>query len=326
VSEQHPPELNQRALREIVRAAGFTGQISGAYQPTYLGRFSNDVWRLDLEHGPQLIAKQAFRPHRSEDLPDVERTFYRTLAHSEQVPLNQLKLPKYIGELDGVLLLEYQPLRPFSFRSGVLHEHACSAIDALADWHAAWWERAPNVAWLPRLGDAELLAGIQKAYDTGWANHGERLLESAPAFRSIGEALVGRLASTLAGMTGPTTLIHGDAHAENLPLTENGQVLILDWQEPKIANPGYDLAVFTSMSFRQADRSRHEATLLQRHVERLANAGCRWPDPWQDYRFGLLRRAARIVEIAHADFPSLPWVFRRSAMAAVEQNVGSLIH
>ena len=41
---------------------------------------------------------------------------------------------------------------------------------------------------------------------------------------------MGRLADTLAPMATPVTVIHGDAHAENVPLTPRGAVL-LDWQD-----------------------------------------------------------------------------------------------
>ena len=306
-----------------MRESGLADRVSGSYQAHFVGRFSNDVWRLDLENGPALIAKQPYRPPRADDQADIERHFYRALAANAD--LDRLPIPRYLGEIDGVLLLEFQPLRPFSFQHGVTETHSQRAIDALADWHAAWWGLLP-VDWLPRFDDSDQLHRIQRNYDRAWQQHRQRLLESAPEFRPLGDALVGRLPRLLPALAEPATLIHGDAHAENLPLTESGRVLMLDWQEPRIGNPGYDLAVFTSMSFRQADRSNHEGPLLDRYCNRLAAAGCHWPDPWHGYRLGLLRRAARIVEIADINFPSLPWVFRRAAMAAVEQDVGSLIH
>jgi hypothetical protein len=102
-------------------------------------------------------------------------------------------------------------------------------------------------------------------------------------------------------------------------------VLLLDWQEPRVGNPGLDLAVFTSMSFRESDREAVERELVQAHAAHLRQRGCEWPDPWRDYRLGLLGRAARIVEIADPSFISLPWVFRRSARAALANGVAELI-
>ena len=126
-------------------------------------------------------------------------------------------------------------------------------------------------------------------------------------------------------MAEPATLLHGDAHAENLPLTEDGRVLLLDWQEPRIGNPGYDLAVFTTMSFRHADRPDAERALLRSYLRELDAAGCDWPDPLRGYRLGILRRIARLVEISDLNLSSMPWMFRRTALAALAHDVGELV-
>ncbi|NIR29378.1 MAG: hypothetical protein GWN84_08720, partial [Gammaproteobacteria bacterium] len=39
-----------------------------------------------------------------------------------------------------------------------------------------------------------------------------------PGFLALGDALVGRVARTLEGLGAPATLLHGDAHFENLPI------------------------------------------------------------------------------------------------------------
>ena len=328
MSEPDPPALSVDELKPLVAAAGLSEAFS-TISFKFIGRFSNEVWRLDLDNGVRLVAKSPLRPFRPQDPPDVERSFYRFVnygARSEHTSIADLHLPipRYVGELDGILILEFADLQHFSFASGVTAQHAQTAIDALADWHAAWWLSAPETDWLPGYADPELRARIQDSYDAAWRGHGQQLLEYAPEFEPLGNALVGRLADTLAAMAEPATLIHGDAHAENIPLTDKG-VLLLDWQEPRIANPGYDLAVFTTMSYRRTERSRVERDLVDRHATRLASRGCLWSDPWNGYRLGVLRRAARIVEIAELEFSSLPWVFRRSALAAVTLDVGELI-
>lgn len=312
------PRIDFDELRTHLAAAGLNDRFT-SLEGSFIGRFSNDVWRIELDNGVRLIAKQQYRAARANDAPDVERSFYRHLAERRDMPL-----PRFVADVDGLLLLEYHDLQPFSFREGVRPDHAEIAIDTLADWHAAWWQRAPAADWLPDYGSAAVRRAVQESYDAAWQRHGARLLEFAPEFQVLGEALVGRLADTLEPMAQPATLIHGDAHAENLPLTAEG-ALLLDWQDPRVANPGLDLAVFTTMSYRAAERPRWERQLVRRHVKRVREQGCEWPDPWTDYRLGLLRRVARIVEIADVEFISLPWVFRRSAAAAIDHDVGSLI-
>ncbi|MEJ2087861.1 MAG: aminoglycoside phosphotransferase family protein [Gammaproteobacteria bacterium] len=313
-----PPELPHEVLARHLADAGLDSRFRDM-KWSFVGRFSNEVWRLDLDNGVRLVTKTPYRPPRADDAPDIERAFYRLLADRADLPI-----PRFVANLDGTLILEYHDLAPFSFEAGVTGRHADAAIDALADWHAAWWNDPPEAVWLPSLAEAAVRRQIQDNYDHAWHTHGPRLLEHAPAFEAIGHALVGRLEATLAPMATPATLIHGDAHAENIPLTDRG-ALLLDWQDPRIANPGLDLAVFTTMSYRAADRPARERYFVRRHADRLRAHGCEWPDPWEDDRLGLLRRAARIVEIADVDFVSLPWVFRRSALAAVEHEVGELI-
>ena len=336
MDEPTPPVIDNDHLRSSLTRAGLRPDFTRV-QHTFVGRFSNDVWRLDLDNGVRLIAKRAWRNAESAARSDFERQFYAYVGGSPVAGIGaphaaDLPLPRYVGDFGGTLVLEYHDLRPFSFRRGATAEHAGTAIDALADWHAAWWGRPPRKPWLADYADADLRMAAQGHYDASWSTHRDRLLESAPEFAGLGDALVGRLAATLAPMAEPATMLHGDAHAENLPLVDTAvddsrvpQALLLDWQEPCVANPGFDLAVFMSMSFDERQRGKLERGLVERHAMRVRALGCDWPDPWRDYRLGTLRRAARIVEIADAEFPSLSWVFRRSAIAALDNDAGALI-
>ena len=196
-------------------------------------------------------------------------------------------------------------------------QHTDAAIEALSKWHAAWWNHPPREPWLPDFGDKHFRERTASTYAAAWHDHRALLLDYLPEFANTGDALAECLADVLEGLGETATLIHGDAHGENVALTEDGAIL-LDWQEPRIASPGYDLAVLTSMSFPEDERRRRELDIVDRHAERLRNLDCRWPEPWRDYRLGLLCRAAWIVAIAHLEFDSLPWVFRRAARAAVD--------
>ena len=312
------PSIDVEALRTGLRAAQFNDQFE-ACEYTFIGQFSNNVWRLDLDNGIQLVVKAPYRGPRPGEDPDMERRFYREMAQHPELPI-----PRFVGEFNGALVLEFSEVYEFSFKKSVGELHADAAMDALADWHARFWGCPPQVPWLPSLSDTNTRRTIQHNYDLAWSRHSERLLHYAPQFAPIGEAMVGRLTETLALMTEPATLIHGDAHAENVVLTNDG-ALLLDWQHPHVANPGLDLAVFITMSLHEEQRAERERYLVNRHSERVKAHGCDWPDPWRDYQLGLLRRAARIVEIADSNFVSLPWVFRRTALAAVEHWVGDLI-
>lgn len=313
------PHIDLDQLASGLRRAGMNHGFR-SFATTHLGRFSNDVWRLDLDNGTRLIVKYPFREPRPGEIEDLEAHFYRELADAHKA----LPVPRFVGYLDGVLVIEYHSLQPFSFKTGVSDDHAALAIDALADVHGTFWQNPPEAGWLPTFANERRRISIQSDYDSAWQRNRDRLVDYAPEFAELGDALVGRLAQTTKPMTETATLLHGDAHAENLPMTDAG-VLLLDWQDVQTGTAGFDLAVFTTMSFTETARPEKERSLIERHANRIHARGLEWQDPWRDYRLGLLRRAARIVEIADSNFASLPWVFRRSAIAAVAHEVGELI-
>ncbi len=238
---------------------------------------------------------------------------------------------------DALLLLEDVPgLRHFSFRRGPDPEHARLGLEELARLHAHWWDRVGEVSGVPRLADPEVRATFATSYDEGWRFARGFYADAVPAFLPIGDALVGRLAESLLPLAEPATLLHGDAHAENLPLMvrpgmDTG-VCTLDWAGARLGHASFDVAVFVVMSFPVAARRERERELVVLHADATRAAGVAdWADPWGDYRLGVLRRAARIVEIA----PGWPqddvgkgafrMVAERCAKAAADLDVGELI-
>jgi len=200
-SEPGLPELDTRRLKPAFERAGLQADFR-TWTTTYLGRFSSDIWRLDFDNGVRLIAKRGFRESWFSGLQDKEAAFYVHLGTRLNHPV-----PRFVMDHDGVLLLEWLELIPFSLA----------------------------------------------------------------------------------------------------------------------ASPGFDLAVFTTMSFPAATRATLEADLVAEHALQLKTLGCRWVEPWRDYQLGLLLRVARVVELADHAFSSLPWVFRRTALAVLDNRAIELI-
>lgn len=170
----------------------------------------------------------------------------------------ELPILECLNPLDAAspgLVFPYHEFEPFSFFDGATGRHATAAIDALAAWHAAFWRT--SLDGFTDYAEVAVRQTIEARYDAAWAAERDRLLEWCPEFASLGDMLVGRLARTLEPMAEPRTLIHSDPHAENVPLSRDSAFLI-DWEEPAFANPGLDLAVFMTMSFKEADRGRIE--------------------------------------------------------------------
>lgn len=320
------PDIDRGELAQQLALKGYNDAFEHM-QFELMGRFSTELWQLKLvgRHAdklPVLVVKKPYKEDRSGESAELEALLYERLA--AELPV---VVPGFIGRQDDMLILEKIPnLEHFDFKTGPQGRHAELAMDGYAALHAAMWNKTGHLTWLPQLSDVSLRQSFQSDFDLGWETLRKELHKLCPAFTPIGDALVGRLAKTLAPLACPRTLLHGDGHAENLPMTSAGAIVFLDWQAPRVGNPGFDIAIFMAMSYPTPFRRAVEARLVRRHYESVRARGIDWPDPVADFRLGLLRRAARIVEIAATGtFSSFSWVFQRCATAAADHRVGDLI-
>jgi aminoglycoside phosphotransferase (APT) family kinase protein len=128
----------------------------------------------------------------------------------------------------------------------------------------------------------------------------------------------------------PATLLHGDAHFENIVLFQQGdseQVLFIDWADARRGLASFDVAVFAVQSFPIPERRRQEEELVAAHVEHARAAGVsEWPDPWLDYRRGVLSWVVHMIQnvnLHHTDLPK--FVIDRYVSAAVDLRIGELV-
>ena len=344
MADPEPPALDAAWLTAALRAHDALREASvKSLEFEHLGSFTNEIWRVwprydTAEAGaPRSLVLKSPHPARAREGEAfaLEIRFYRELA--EHTPV---RTPRFFGGTQGTngasaqLLIEDVPgLQPFSFRRGASAAHARCGVLALARLHAHWWERVADLAWIPALGDTKLRGGWQQEFDRGWRARRSWFAEVVPGFLPIGDTLVERLATSLAPLAEPATLLHGDAHAENLPLIDadvGEQVVFLDWPGPRRGHASFDVAVFIAMSLPVERRRREERALVALHADALREAGVDPPDPWLGYRRGILRRAARIVEIAHTfqgplAAGALRMVIERCATAAADLDVGELV-
>ncbi len=341
-----PPPLDAAWLTAALRKRGLLRKASvSSLDFEHLGSFTNEIWRVhphyDTPEGgaPRTLVLKSPQPERAREGEAfaLEIRFYTELAHRSPV-----RTPRFFcgtQEAEGgraqLLIEDVAGLQPFSFRRGASAAHARCGMAALAQLHAHWWEGVADLAWVPALRDAELRGGWQAEFDRGWRARRSWFAEVVPDFLPTGDVLVGKLAKSLAPLAEPATLLHGDAHAENLPLVEadadaGEHVVFLDWPGPRRGQAGFDVAVFIAMSLTVEQRRREERALVALHADALREAGVDPPDPWLGYRRGILRRAARIVEIAHTfqgplAAGALRMVIERCATAAADLDVGELV-
>lgn len=340
---RHFNEITPAWLTKMLNTSGAIEQANVvSVRVEQVGTFSSKLLRLRLGYDrleagapTSLILKQPKpNPHERPGLGFTnEIHFYRDLADQIAVRIPYL----YFAEVDDVtkaailLLEDIEELVPIDWRSGVTAIHAQLALEALAQLHAAWWARTDELAGLPDLSDKNFRAQIGQAYDRGWRASRDYFQEAyGQPFLAIGDALLGRVEQTLASMAAPATLLHGDAHFENLPLMkekDGDRILFFDWAAARRGLASFDVAVFAVQSFPVEKRRRVEQALVATHAEIVKAAGVAdWCDPWRDYRRGVLTWMIHMIQNATLRPGAASWVvIERYVAAAVDLRVNDLI-
>jgi fructosamine-3-kinase len=340
----HPNEITPAWLTKILRTSGAIEQARVvSVRVEQIGTFSSELLRLRLTYDrletgapTSLILKQMIpNPvERPEEGFANEIRFYRDVARLLAVRIPQL----YFADVDdatgeALLVLEdVEGLVPIDWQSGVTTAHVKLALASLAQLHANWWGRTDGLEGLPHLDDPDFWDKIGEAYDRGWQTSRDYFQEAyGQSFVAIGDALVGRVAETLAPLGAPATLLHGDAHFENLPVMkeeDDNRILFFDWAAARRGLASFDVAVFAVQSFPIEKRRQAEEALVAAHAAAVKAAGVtEWPDPWLDYRRGVLAWMVHMIQNATLRPGDPSWVVvERYAAAAVDLRVGELIH
>jgi hypothetical protein len=169
-------------------------------------------------------------------------------------------------------------------------EDAHRVIDAIADWHAKWWNRTDGYCEAQlavALSDPIYPAMLPGLFDEGWTK-----LNATPAcvpheaLQPIGaafSAIVGSLLQRLS--TGPSTLLHGDVRADNIMFDAADEPIFMDFQILGVGSASYDVAYFITQSLDvDADEER---ALFDRWCARLEANGVPAADLdllWEQYR------------------------------------------
>ena len=176
--------------------------------------------------------------------------------------------------------------------------HCDRAIDALAAFHAFWWDN-PALAEIASLPGAESvasdIAGMRDHFPSFADFAAERL--TAPQ-RHVYDVVLEQLPRLLGRVTSGKhlTLIHGDANLSNILLPRDadcGKGLIIDWQLWGISFAAHDLAHLIALHW-QMDRHRAlERELLKRYHDQLLQHGVAdydWRACWDDNRLAVILR------------------------------------
>lgn len=250
---------------------------------------SSAVYRLDLttDDGPPSVVMKLKALDDNAAMRSVmlrmyarEVQFFRTLA--DQTPI---RIPKsYYAAMnddgsEAVIIMENMGgNRAIDQVEGITIEDARACIDALAAWHANWWNKvdgiAENGAALPLQNPIYpvMLPGL---FAQGW----EKLTNSEncqppanmlPIGPKYGAAIPGLLERLFSG---PITLLHGDFRGDNLMFSADGTPIVIDFQLGHIGSAAYDLAYFITQTLASDQAREHEAALIERWMDGLRSNG-----------------------------------------------------
>ncbi len=306
---------------------GFTGVVARLH-PHYAGTAPA------APVPPSLIAKlptaerhqpSAYRTTQQRDPVAVRRHYERCARevrfYRELAPISPVPAPHHYhgaaDDADGhvVLLLEdLATARVGDALRGCSPEDALLVVEAIAPFHARWWEQArpDSVPWLPRWGGDH--RARQERYDRQAGPFLERYGHLLPApVRDLVDRLRGRYAAVSAALDrAPPTIIHADLHLDNVLFNPTGtapRAVVLDWQGVATGAAAVDIASFVVGSLCVAGRRTAEDGLLARYHALLAAHGVTgYPveDLRRDYRLALLcHMAGNVGWLASTDTAEL---------------------
>ena len=224
-----------------------------------------------------------------------EVRFYREIA-----PRSGIRVPRcYYTALDpeaGVFVLVIEDLSGLTSGDqvkGLTVEQARAAIDAIAPFHAQWWNHPELAAltWMP-LENLD----IHHLFAQHWpAVRYQLYSELTPEELAVGDRLNwqgDQLADLVA--PAPRTIVHWDYRADNLIFGDlHGQdpVVVLDWQLAQRSMGAFDVARVLCGSVPPDEQRGRHRELVARWHELLVEGGVKGysaEQAWNDFLKGLL--------------------------------------
>lgn len=223
---------------------------------------------------------------------EKEVRFYQEMA--ERLPVRTPRM--HYADLDVatasfVLLLEdLEPARAGDQLRGCDTDLAAAAVAELVNLHAPLWGD-PSLAQLDWLhgnpdGRAALLRDVLPLL---WAGFQERYAASLePHVKQAGDVYFGRMDAGYAGDR-TFTVTHTDYRLDNLLISPDGVVTVVDWQTCGTGVGPSDVAYFLGAGLAPELRREAEDQLVRNYHAGLLAAGVTgydWEDCWLDYRRG----------------------------------------
>jgi streptomycin 6-kinase len=209
---------------------------------------------------------------------DVRREayFYESLAPRLAMRLARLHAHASADEAArGVLVFEDMvSTRQGDVLVGATADEADALIDAMANFHARFWDRTdPDLASLPSWDAVaqKRLSHLAETLPLFLAEWRGRIPDEAFAFATDlskrTEDAYGELKAA------PTTLVHGDLHLDNVLFSADGSPIVIDWPSVSRGPAAADFGHFLAESLTPITRRAEQRRLAKRYAAALAARG-----------------------------------------------------
>ncbi|WP_420452311.1 phosphotransferase [Ilumatobacter sp.] len=208
-----------------------------------------------------------------------EVTFYRDIA-----PRSTIHVPVVHAAIiddDGVdyclVMEDLGHLRQPDPEAGIAWDDAVLCIRALAAYHSDW-HLSPELESLTdpfvSIGSDFQRSALPGISEVGWEpaklHASDVMSDSVVAF---GDRWVERLDAMLDLMCANPTLCHQDWRSDNMFITSDDEVVVIDPQIVGVANGAYDIGYFISQSMERSERAGRGPELIGHYVDEMGRRG-----------------------------------------------------
>lgn len=240
---------SSRALFELTYSAGSGPRTLFAKTQGDLRRRIVHVMTGNLYNEALLFADEVA-------LPVDHPVIYRAVV--DRLHLNEMIVMEDLRNRDVVLHHAATPLSVDTVAAG---------LTALARLHSAYWEytrkSAPAISWVKPWKPTRSFHKAVRDYGAkGMERMRDRMPQQVASMTNVEMAEWWARFVRSAG-TGPTTLLHGDAHIGNTYSLPDGQVGFVDWAVVRRGSWVHDAGYFVTGSLTIEDRRSHAADLIE---------------------------------------------------------------
>ena len=235
--------------------------------------------------------------------PDVDRLsaeieFYRVFSKNFPVRIPHCYYGDSSPDLkESLIVLEELPIHQDEMESGATFRHAALAIEGLATLHAELQSVEPENLEFGYQSTQDRICYLSKKVRRAWMKHRKYFLDINNRVGRIVDLIWDEIDQPFPEYQ-DKTLIHGDAHAGNIPMLASNSVVFLDWADYGIGSPGIDIGSLISGSLTVRARRVQEEPLLQLYYGAAKDhIEVSQEEVWRQYRFGLLVKVLRTISV-----------------------------